>query len=71
MVKPIEHSTLPNPVDEVQISPEALALDKIRDLPDIRTEKVEMARQKIAAGEYDDRMLGLAVERMLDEVLSR
>ena len=57
------------PQDEVQISGESDALSKIRDIPDIRHDRVAEIRQRIASGEYETpEKLDIALERLLDEI---
>jgi len=55
--------------DEVDISEAAQFAAQIRDLPDIRHDRVEAVRRQIAEGTYEtsDR-LNAAIERLLDEI---
>jgi anti-sigma28 factor (negative regulator of flagellin synthesis) len=61
-----------NPSDEqdrVEISVIAEMLGKIRDLPDVRVEKVAPIRQAIQAGTYDvESRLDVAIERLLEDL---
>ncbi|REJ65219.1 MAG: flagellar biosynthesis anti-sigma factor FlgM [Planctomycetota bacterium] len=55
--------------DEVTISPEADFLSRISELPEIRQDRVNELRAKIAEGSYDvDGNLEKALERLLDEI---
>lgn len=57
------------PTDEVQISSVGQFLDRMGDLPEIRTGRVEQLRAAIAAGDYDsDEKLSLALDRLLNEI---
>lgn len=59
----------PAAADEVQISEAGRLLDKIRDLPDIRGDRVAEIRAQIAHGAYEtDAKLQVALERLLDEL---
>ncbi len=54
--------------DQAEISDQARFLAKLRQVPEVRAEKIEAARQAIADGVYDtDEILRAAVERLLDE----
>lgn len=55
--------------DQLDISREAELISRVRDVPDIRTERVAEIRAAIEAGTYEtDEKLDLAVERLLDEI---
>ncbi len=55
--------------DELQISSEAQLIDQVRDLPDIRQDRVNQIRAQIAQGTYEtDEKLNIAVGRLLDEI---
>lgn len=58
--------------DQVDISPEADAVNmvnQIHDLPEIRTERVAEIRAQIEAGAYEtDEKLDVALGRFLDEI---
>ncbi len=55
--------------DELQISDAARIADQVRDLPDIRQDRVNAIRQQIAAGTYEtDGKVDVAVSRLLDEI---
>jgi negative regulator of flagellin synthesis FlgM len=57
------------PRDQVEISPLGQMLDGISRLPEIRHERVEEVRQKIAAGVYETpEKLEIALDRLLDEL---
>ena len=59
-------------MDQVDISPEAEMLsmvDRVNDLPEIRTDRVAEIRAQIEAGTYEtDEKLDVALGRFLDEV---
>jgi negative regulator of flagellin synthesis FlgM len=56
-------------VDELDISPEAELVSEIRDLPDVRADRVAEIRAQIASGVYEtDAKLDVAVGRLLDEI---
>jgi len=55
--------------DEVAISDTGELLAQIRDLPDMRADRVAELRSAIASGVYESsEKLDLAVERLLDEI---
>jgi negative regulator of flagellin synthesis FlgM len=55
--------------DEVEISPEANLVSQVRDLPEIRAERVAEIRAQIADGAYEtDEKLDVALGRLLDEI---
>lgn len=55
--------------DQVMISPEAEMLSRVRDLPEIRTDKVAAIKAQIAAGVYEtDAKLNIALDRLFDEI---
>ncbi|MCE2751927.1 MAG: flagellar biosynthesis anti-sigma factor FlgM [Pirellula sp.] len=58
------------PVDLIELSPEALSVGGAQSTETFRTEKVTQMREAIAAGKYDtDEMLEKAFDRMLDRYL--
>ncbi len=55
--------------DELDISPEASLVSKVRDVPDVRADKVARIKAQIANGTYDtDAKLDVALSRLLDEI---
>lgn len=55
--------------DELDISPQAQAISQIREIPDIRADRVAAIREAIASGEYEtDAKLDIALDRLLDEI---
>jgi negative regulator of flagellin synthesis FlgM len=55
--------------DELQISDAAQMLDKVGQIPDVRQDRVDQIRARIAEGTYETReKLDIAVERLLDEI---
>ena len=64
--QPAPHAS---PTDELALSPEALLLDRVRDLPEIRGDRVQQIRAQIAAGTYETgEKLNAALDRLLDEI---
>jgi negative regulator of flagellin synthesis FlgM len=55
--------------DEVQISDSAQLIDQLRQIPDIRHDRVAAIRAQIASGAYETSdKLDFAIERLLDEI---
>jgi negative regulator of flagellin synthesis FlgM len=55
--------------DELELSPMGQLLDKVQELPDIRSDLVARIRAEIAAGTYEtEEKLEIALERLLDEI---
>ena len=59
--------------DELQISPAAEEashlVDQVKQIPDIRQDRVSEIQAQIAAGTYEtDEKIQIAVERLLDEI---
>ena len=55
-------------VDQLDISPQADFVSRVRDIPDIRADRVAEIRAQIAAGEYEtEEKLSIALDRLLDE----
>lgn len=56
-------------VDQLDISPEADFVSQVRDLPDIRADKVAAIKAQIQAGTYEtEQKLDAALSRLLDEI---
>ena len=56
-------------VDQLDISPEADLVSRVRELPDIRADRVAQIREQIQAGIYETpEKLDIALERLLDEI---
>jgi negative regulator of flagellin synthesis FlgM len=56
-------------VDQLDISPEADFVAQVRDLPDVRADRVAAIRAQIASGTYETaEKLDLALNRLLDEI---
>ncbi len=56
-------------VDQLDISPEADFVSQVRDLPDIRADKVAAIKAQIQAGTYEtDEKLDIALSRLMDEI---
>ncbi|MCR4411587.1 MAG: flagellar biosynthesis anti-sigma factor FlgM [Thermoguttaceae bacterium] len=67
--KPAEPTGATPVQDELQLSSEAQLVDRIRDLPEIREDRVARIRAEIAAGTYEtDEKLQIALGRLLDEI---
>ncbi|MBM4088327.1 MAG: flagellar biosynthesis anti-sigma factor FlgM [Planctomycetes bacterium] len=55
--------------DQLDISPEAYLVSRVRDLPDIRADRVAAIRAAIESGVYEtEAKLEIAVGRLLDEI---
>jgi negative regulator of flagellin synthesis FlgM len=55
--------------DQLDISPQAEFLSRIRDIPDIRADRVAQIREQIEAGVYETaNKLDVALDRLLDEI---
>ena len=55
--------------DQVDISPQADLISRVRDVPDIRADRVADIRQQIEAGTYETtEKLDVALGRLLDEI---
>ena len=55
--------------DELSISDAAQQLEQIRQLPDIRQDRVDAIRSQIASGTYETAdKLDVALSRLLDEI---
>jgi negative regulator of flagellin synthesis FlgM len=56
-------------VDQLDISPEADLVSRVRDLPDTRADRVSELRAQIASGTYEaEAKLDVALGRLLDEM---
>lgn len=55
--------------DRVELSDAARFMERLKRLPEIRSEKVRALREAIASGRYDtDEKLRVAVERVLEDL---
>jgi len=55
--------------DELQISDEALLIEQVKQVPEIRHDRVDAIRAEIAKGTYEtDEKIQIALERLLDEI---
>lgn len=55
-------------VDQLDISPEADLVSRVREVPDIRADRVAQIRAEIESGVYEtDEKLDIALDRLLDE----
>jgi len=55
--------------DQLDISHEADIASRVRDLPEIRTERVAQIRAAIAEGTYEtDEKLDIALDRLFEEI---
>ncbi len=55
--------------DEVEISAAARLIDAVRELPEIRQDRVQEIRTAIANGTYEtEEKLQIALDRLLDEI---
>ena len=56
-------------VDQLDISPEADLVAQVRNLPDIRADRVAQIKAQIADGTYETpEKLDIALSRLLDEI---
>ena len=56
--------------DRVELSEHARFMDRLRQLPEVRMERVEAAREAIENGVYESPdKLDIAVSRLLDDIL--
>ncbi len=56
-------------VDQLDLSPEAEFAAQVRDLPEIREDRVASIRAQIASGAYETpEKLDIALSRLLDEI---
>ena len=54
--------------DRVELSDHARLLDRLRQLPDVREELVEMVREAIAQGTYETaEQVDVAIDRLLED----
>ena len=59
----------PRGIDQLDISPQADFISRVRELPDIRADRVAQIREQIQAGVYETpEKLDIALERLLDEI---
>ncbi len=60
----------PGPIqDELEISDVARFVEQVRDLPEVRQDRINEIRAKIAEGTYEtDEKLEIALGRLLDEI---
>lgn len=69
IARPPQQSRATAGVDQVDISPKAQILSQVRDIPEIRTERVAEIRAAIESGVYEtDEKLDIALDRLLDEI---
>lgn len=56
--------------DQLDISPQASLVSRVKELPDIREDRVSEIRKQIEAGAYEtDEKLDIALDRLLDELV--
>jgi negative regulator of flagellin synthesis FlgM len=71
-VRPTQPNSTPTQsrsgVDQLDISPEAELVSRVRDIPDIRADRVAQIRAQIESGVYEtDEKIDIALDRLLDE----
>ena len=67
--RPTPRADAPREVDQLDISHEADLVSRIRDLPDIRADRVAEIRAQIESGAYETNdKLDIALDRLLDEM---
>ena len=55
--------------DELEISDAGRLVDRIREMPEVRQDRIDQIRAKIAEGTYEtDEKLEIALGRLLDEI---
>ena len=55
--------------DRVELSPRAKLLEQIRELPDVRTDRVDAIRKAIKDGSYEtEERLTVAIDRLLQDL---
>ena len=55
--------------DELQISDAAQFVEEVREMPDVRQDKIDRIRAQIAAGTYEtEEKLDIAIGHLLDEI---
>ncbi|MEW4562289.1 flagellar biosynthesis anti-sigma factor FlgM [Bremerella sp. JC770] len=65
----VDSRTQIDTVDQLDISHEADFASQVKDIPDIRADRVAQIKAQIADGSYlTDDKLDLALERLLDEI---
>ena len=58
-----------NQTDQLDISPEADMVSRVRDMPDVRGDRVAEIRQAIQNGTYEtEEKMGMALDRLLDDL---
>ena len=56
-------------IDQLDISPQADLVSRVRDVADVRQDRVDALRAEIAGGTYEtDEKLDAAISRLLDEI---
>lgn len=70
MTKPASPAASPSSIqDEVQISDAGRMIDRVREMPEIRQDRVNQIRAQIANGTYETpEKLQIALERLLGEI---
>lgn len=67
---PVNAGGIQEPVDQLELSPEALAVSASHSTETFRADKVTQMKEAIASGKYDtDEMLEKAFDRMLERYL--
>ena len=67
--KPVEPNQSAPINDELQISEAAQLVDQVGEVPEVRQDRVDAIRAKIAAGSYETaEKLQVAVDRLFDEI---
>lgn len=67
--QPPARSNASQPVDQLDISPQADMVSRVRDVPDIRHDKVAAIKAAIANGTYETpERMDAALDRLLDEM---
>jgi len=68
LVEPAASNPAAADADRVELSDFARFLDLLRQLPEVRQERIDQLRQAIADGSYEtDEKIDVAIERLVDE----
>ena len=58
------------PGDRVELSEHARLLDRLRQMPEVRVDRIDRIRQAIADGAYEtDDKIDLTIQRLLEDLL--
>jgi flagellar biosynthesis anti-sigma factor FlgM len=67
---PQNHRTDGPQADRVELSDRARFLDRLRQFPEVRMDRIERVRQAIAEGTYEtEEKLEVAIDRLVEELI--